>query len=94
MADFEDDESHANELYLGKILEVSGTVKEYVEKDGSSPQLLLATESMMGDVSCNFEEGSIDASIAAALAGQKVSVKGECTGYLMDVVLERCVLSD
>ena len=94
MADFEDDESQANALYLGKILEVSGIVKEYIEKEGSNPQLLLQTESIMGDVSCNFDPESIDAMTAAAIAGKSVSVKGECTGYLMDVVLERCVLTE
>ena len=91
--DFESDETAANETYLGKVVEVKGTVKE-VKSGDTGTQVVLETESMLGGVTCGFPAESISLEELSGKIGQQIKIKGECTGYLMDVILERCVLSN
>ena len=44
----------------------------------------------MGGVSCEMQDTSGTENIKA---GDSVTIKGVCTGVLMDVVLVRCVLA-
>ena len=83
---YETDESAANVAYLDKILEVEGNVKSVnlLEKGIS---LSLDAGSEMSSIICEFE--SADA-LAGVKMGDKVKVKGFCTGYLTDIVLVRC----
>jgi hypothetical protein len=91
MNDFENDEKGANETYLDKVVEVSGTVSE-VKASETGATVVLETESMMGGVTCGFKEGVISIEDLSQKVGSTIKVKGQCTGYLMDVILERCVL--
>ena len=86
---FESDETGANKKYLGKIIEVSGTVQSVNhEQDGNTSVTLQTTGGMFG-VICRLD--SLNSSPQGIANGQKVSMKGECSGMLMDVVLVRCV---
>ncbi|MEQ6118643.1 hypothetical protein [Reichenbachiella sp. MALMAid0571] len=76
-------ESQANEKFLGKILEVDGKVIQLIEEEGSRGILL---ESSTGTVYCACEQ------IPEIKIGTMVLVKGKCSGYLMDVVLNDCEL--
>ena len=83
---YQTDESAANVAYLDKILEVEGNVKSVnILEKGIS--LSLDAGSEMSSISCEFE--SADA-LAGVKTGDKVRVKGFCTGYLTDIVLVRC----
>ena len=90
MDDYETDENVANSLYLGKIVEVTGNVKG-VSGDEDRTEVILATNSILGDVSCNFESDVLSAVDGQLLIEREAVFKCECTGYLSDVVLERCV---
>lgn len=80
---FENDESAANQKYLDKVIEVSGTVYSIaIENDKTS--VYLDTDNELSKIIFQLE--SNDDSI---LEGQKVTMKGICTGFLMDVVLVR-----
>ena len=93
MDDFETDEDSANDIYLGKVVEVSGVLKE-VKGGDNGTQVVLETESMLGGVTCSFAKGEVTPEDLAGSIGKSIRIKGECTGYLMDVILERCVLSE
>lgn len=85
---YDGDESAANQLYLDKIIEVEGTVRSINEVEvGSS--ISLDTGDEMSSIICEFE--MLDA-ISSVKVGDKVTVKGFCTGKLMDIVLVRCSL--
>ena len=86
---FETDENAANALYLDKILLVSGTV-ESVSSDSLGISVYLKEGDAVAGVICSFEKESIDTALIRK--GIQVNVKGICTGYLMDVVLNRCSL--
>jgi hypothetical protein len=86
---FETDETAANALYLGKILEVSGTV-EAVTEDSLGISVYLKDQDALAGVMCSFDRQNVES--ALLLNGTQVTVKGLCTGYLMDVVLNKCLL--
>lgn len=87
---FNDDEERANKKYLGKIVEVTGKVRE-LKSDDEGQTLILETEDMLFGVNCGLSKGQ-KALFDKITNGQKVTVRGECTGISMDVVLVRCVL--
>jgi hypothetical protein len=86
---FETDENAANALYLDKILLVSGTI-ESVSSDSLGISVYLKEGDAIAGVICSFEKESIDTALIRK--DNQVKVKGICTGYLMDVVLNKCSL--
>ncbi len=82
------DEAGANQLYLGKILAISGTVASVSEENGNWTVFLETNDPISGvTCSCYPEEAE---SIKTLKAGDHVTMKGECTGKLMDIVLNHC----
>ena len=85
---YEEDESTANEKYLDEMVEVTGKIERVnVEQEKSTIQL--KTDHMMAGIICEFEAGELT-NIPAE--GDTITVRGICTGKLMDVVLVRCIL--
>jgi hypothetical protein len=84
------DESDANELYLGKVLEVQGVLKEIILND-SNLILLLGDSTQMTGVSCYLQKDQKD-KYTTLKRGESVKVKGICNGMLLDVVLDKCIM--
>lgn len=90
LAEFEQDEAKANTMYLDKVIEVNGVVKDVMKRDNSFT-LLLGDPAALGSVSCALD--SMSATDAYGVkAGDTVIVRGICTGMLMDVALTNCQL--
>jgi hypothetical protein len=87
---FSTDESKANNLYLGKVLEVKGNLKEIILND-SSLVLLLGDSTQAIGISCYLQKDQKD-HYAALEKGKPVGVKGICNGMLLDIVLDKCIL--
>jgi len=87
LSEFETDETAANKAYLDKVIQVSGTILE-LNKEGAN-SLSLDAGNPMSSVICELGENEI---FGGVKIGDKVSVKGQCTGYLMDVVLVKSVI--
>lgn len=88
---FETNESEANSKYLGKIIEVNGTVREFSIGDSGELNMILASESEMFGINCGLSKGQ-DAAYKNYKVGDPIKIKGECSGISMDVVLTRCVI--
>ncbi len=86
-SEFETDEKAANGKYLDKVVEVSGTVQD-VSKNKEGKVTVTMDGGMMFGVTCEMFDNE---SINKYKKGQKIKLKGICTGYLSDVVLVRCV---
>lgn len=86
---FESDEHAANAMYLDKIVTVTGTV-ESVTTDTTAISVYLKESDALTGVICSFDGKA--AGISSLNKGMQVSIKGICTGYLMDVVMNRCSL--
>ena len=78
-------------LSIDKIIEVRGRVYE-IQKDENQVSLLLdASKDGMGYVTCSMNI-SEQSKINSLSIGGNAKVKGICTGYLMDVVLNKCII--
>jgi len=86
---FETDEAKANELYLGKIVSVTGFV-ESVSEDSVGISVYLKENEAFAGIICSFDRATDN--VTSIDKGNTVEIKGICTGYLMDVVLNRCAL--
>ena len=86
---FESDENSANLMYLDKIVTVTGTV-ESVTTDPTVISVYLKESDALAGVICSFDRNATG--ISSLHNGMQVSIKGICTGYLMDVVMNRCSL--
>lgn len=87
---FEADEATANQRFLGKIVQVSGTVLDIGRTDPQSVSITLEAGGLLGGVLCIIDPAHADITSKWS-PGMQVSLKGECTGMLNDVQLTRCV---
>jgi hypothetical protein len=88
---FSDDESSANTLYLDKIVAVTGELSQ-IRQDTSGVSLTIASDDPLSSVICEMQKGF--ALPEGLVEGDAVSVKGQCTGYLMDVVLVKSIINN
>lgn len=86
---FQKDEKAFNQAYLNKVVEVKGKVTSVKEKEGITT-IALASEDMMFGVNCQM--AGTAQGLEKVKKGDTVSIKGQCDGALMDVVLTKCVL--
>lgn len=90
-SEYESDETSANTKYLGKILEVSGTVRETsTDEEAGTVKVMLDSGSELGGIICELDPLSKHKRTEFAV-GEQVRMKGKCDGMLMDVVITRCV---
>lgn len=86
LAAFEKDEAGANKLYLDKVLEVEGVIKELTSDEKGFYTIAIGDDASFSSVRCSVD--SLFSSKAAALqAGGLVKVRGICTGYMADALL-------
>lgn len=86
LSDFKKDEGEANTKYLNKTVEVSGRIKEIKQVD-QTQNIILETNDMMSSVICEMDHDNTSISI-----GNNITIKGQCVGYLMDVVLTKSII--
>lgn len=87
--EFETDENAANEKYLDKLVQVSGTVQSADTDENGITKVILDSGGMFGVV-CQLDELS-EHKRKDFSEGEQVNFKGKCTGINMDVLLVRCV---
>ncbi|MCU0334050.1 MAG: OB-fold putative lipoprotein [Chitinophagaceae bacterium] len=81
---YQANEAAANQQYLNKAVAVSGTVNAIKQNQEGKTVVSLATRDPMFGVQCTLKEP-----VQLATHAQ-VTIKGICTGFLMDVVLIDC----
>ena len=80
---YADDEHKADSLYRNKIIEVSGTVAS-IDNNTQNLSLTLSSDAdAMGGINCALSNKQ-----DIPTANANITVKGKCTGFLMDVLLE------
>lgn len=85
---FADDESAAASKYINKILEVTGTVISVTDAEGNRKNIALRTSDDMSSVICTLQPNAP----SQLKEGETATIRGECSGYLMDVLLNNCVV--
>jgi len=93
LEDFTNNEVQANSKYLDEIVQVEGTISEITEDQMLNSIITLTPENAFGSVICHLSPEEKQ-KVNTYKKGQKVVIKGICTGYLMDVILVKCVIVD
>ncbi|KYG79130.1 hypothetical protein AWN68_17835 [Roseivirga echinicomitans] len=89
-SEYETDETAANTKYQNKIVEVKGVVESITLDEESKPSISLRTEGF-GVVKCTLESNE-DNSLDNVKLNSTLTVRGECIGMLLDVLLERTII--
>ena len=87
--EFSANEAAANERYNGKIIQVQGIVSQVIE-NANGVLIVLRAGDEMGGVSCSFTNDIEKKTWPQS--GVQVTIKGRCSGFLMDVNLVDAVL--
>lgn len=85
---FDENEEAAMTQYQDKVIEVSGVVRRTKVDSNQFNVVLKASGSMTGGINCAMR----DLSVESPAKSSEITIKGRCQGYLMDVVLNNCVI--
>ncbi len=85
--EFGDNEKLASEKYISKIVEVSGKISAVKPGENNVTSITLETESPFSSVICTIADGT---DISKLAMGNEITIRGECSGFLMDVLLNNC----
>lgn len=88
---FEQDEETSNGKYIGKIIDVTGTIEEISTDEQGAPVILLASADGMGGVLCTLEPSQAE-KVKGKDFGDEITIKGVCTGMLMEVVVNKGIV--
>jgi hypothetical protein len=87
--DFQHDETAANKKWVGKVIEVSGIITSVNESvNYVSINLKAAAD---GGINCSVLKNDLGSADKFEV-GDSITIKGKCTGFLMDVNLVDCVV--
>lgn len=92
--EFDTDETVATKKYVGAdndlcVTEISGKISEVV-LDSSGTTLAFETENPIKGVRCTLDKFPKETERKFTV-GDSVTLKGLCTGFLSDVIFDRCV---
>jgi RecJ-like exonuclease len=87
---FETDEAAASSKYINKVLQVSGTIISIAQTEGNNVNITLKTGSDLSSVICTFPASRVHSKLNE---GEEITIKGQCSGYLMDVLLNNCAVA-
>lgn len=87
---FEADEGAASLRYIDKVIEVTGLVEDVSATDTTGNIILVAENAMIGGVNCEMAK---EVDISQVQEGSELTLKCSCQGYLMNVILNNCVIS-
>lgn len=90
VANFVNNTAKANGNYVGKIIEVTGFVKQ-ISFLNNRKTVILYTKNQNYGVICDVSNNQLD-KLKTLKKHQKITVKGTCKGFLMDVILLNCYI--
>jgi hypothetical protein len=86
---FEDNETDASTKYINKILEVTGIISVVENASDNTLNVSLISGSDHSSVICTFPAIKVPELFTP---GKEITLRGECSGYLMDVLLNNCAV--
>jgi len=85
---FDLNEADATTKYVNKVVEVTGEILSAKPGEKGSYNIALKTGNESSMVNCNFP---VLSDPEAFHVGDSITLRGVCSGYLMDVLLNNCV---
>jgi hypothetical protein len=89
--EFNRDENIASAKYVDKVLEVTGAILAIEPTSDSTMNITLSAENQMTGVICSFKDIRDPASLNLS-EGKEITIRGVCSGMLMDVLLNNCAI--
>ena len=90
---YQTNEMQADKQYLNKVIEVSGPVSEIINQQDTFINIMIGDTLSVHKVSCLLDKTHFK-NIKNYKVGQQINIKGICTGFLVDLELNRCVIID
>ena len=86
-----DNEVNADSLYKGKLLKISGMIKDIGKDILDTPYVTLETNpsDYITEIQCMFGKGDL-AQLAQLKKGSQITVEGNGSGKLMNVLVRNC----
>ena len=88
--EFLQDEVAANKRYTDNIIQIEGTIFKVSTSDGNSVITIKNNNSESSIICQLLPEDNINA--LKLKKGEKVIIKGICNGFLLDVIMVRCII--
>lgn len=87
--EYSENQSVADQKFIDQVIQISGQIFEISTDQQGATVFILATGGSEAGVLCTLELGEGE-KVSSKKIGDKVTLKGVCTGMLMEVVLNRC----
>ncbi len=91
MNEFQANNQKASEKYIDKVIIVKGIVQS-VSIGENTANIFLADDGDFFGVNCSFT-GAYALAARAVVKGDFVSIKGECKGFIDDVIMNNCIMT-
>lgn len=89
--EFSQDENAAAAKYVDKVLEVTGPILAIEPTSDSTMNIILSAENQVTGVICSFKN-AVDPSSQNIKEGEIITIRGVCSGMLMDILLNNCAI--
>lgn len=87
--EYSENQSVADQKFIDQVIQISGQIFEISTDQQGATVFVLTTGGKEAGVLCTLELGERDKVISKKI-GDAITLKGVCTGMLMEVVLNRC----
>lgn len=88
--DYQKDENAANNKYVDNIIEIKGVVSNISTSDGNSI-ITFKGPNGISSIMCHMSPEQ-NLNVLKLKKDSQITIKGLCTGYLLDVIMVRCIL--
>jgi len=88
--EYQENEKNTNEKYTEQVIQIEGDVYEISTLRGNSV-VTLNDRGSESSIICHMQAED-NKKVLSLKKGARVTIKGVCTGYLLDVIMVRCIL--
>jgi len=89
--EFENNEAKANKKYMDRIIEVSGNLADISDDQKGAKVVTIKGKNAFSGVLCTLQEAEAK-TLSSYKINEPIKIRGVCTGMLMDVVLNKCII--
>lgn len=90
--DYLADEYSANEKYVDNLIQIKGEIAE-ISFDKGISIITLKDRSGFSSIICHMLPET-NLNVLKLKKGSQITIKGVCTGYLFDIMMVRCILTN
>ena len=88
--DYKNDENFANSKYVDQIIQIKGEISDIIIENGNSV-IIFKDSTRASSIMCHMSPEE-NLKVLKLKKDGEITIKGICTGYLLDVIMIRCVV--